>query len=403
MRFYESEAKNVLAKHGIPSPQNGLAATAVDAERIASELGCPVVLKAQVISPSAIRAGAVKTAKTPAEAKQEAERLLQIDDGGRKPKGILVEKNPELAGEYSLSVTYDGVRKLPVMSAASMAGNIEDIAEKQPDRVVKRHFSALLPFSDYTAKELCSSLGLTGSDLTRVTAIASRLAQLFLQYDLTQADIYRLGKVKDSKDGQVVALDCHLDMEVEGRPRQKAILGELGISPDDKRLPREPTAFEIEGAKLDAEDPRGVAGPVVEFDGNIGLVIGAGGGSLTLTDAVRKAGGRPANYAAIGGNPSVRKAERLTKLVLSKPGVKKIAVMSNVVSNTRADLVARGVIKGVLALGLQPKDTIAIFRVPGAWEADAAKILKKYGIEYCDRTVSISEAAKRAVEKIQGR
>jgi len=139
---------------------------------------------------------------------------------------------------------------------------------------------------------------------------------------------------------------------------------------------------------------------VVEFDGNIGLVIGAGGGSLTLTDAVRKAGGRPANYAAIGGNPSVGKAVELTKLVLGKPGVEKIAVMSNVVSNTRADLVARGVIKGVKELGFEPKDKIAIFRVPGAWETDAFKILEKYGVEYCDRTVSISEAAKRAVEKI---
>ena len=95
-------------------------------------------------------------------------------------------------------------------------------------------------------------------------------------------------------------------MEVEGRRRQKAILDELGIRADDTRAPREPTPFELEAAKIDAEDPRGVAGPVVEFDGNIGLVIGAGGGSLTLTDAVRKHGGRPANYAALGGNPSVQ-------------------------------------------------------------------------------------------------
>ena len=105
---------------------------------------------------------------------------------------------------------------------------------------------------------------------------------------------------------------------------------------------------------------------------------------------------------------SIRSVERMTgthrdtitKLVLSKPGVDKIAVMSNVVSNTRADLVARGVIKGIIELGFEPADKILIFRVPGAWEADAAKILQRYGIEYCDRTVSISEAARRAVEKV---
>jgi succinyl-CoA synthetase beta subunit len=190
-------------------------------------------------------------------------------------------------------------------------------------------------------------------------------------------------------------------MEVEGRRRQKAILEELGIQPGDTRAPREQTPFEIEAARIDAEDPRGVAGPVVEFDGNIGLVIGAGGGSLTTFDAVKKHGGRPANYAALGGNPSVKKAQRLTKLVLSKPGVEKIAVISNVLSNTRADLVARGVIKGVLELGFNPAEKITIFRIPGAWEADGIKILQKYGVEFCDRTVSISEAARRAVEKMR--
>ena len=322
---------------------------------------------------------------------------MQIEDGGRRPKGILVEKKAAATHEYSLAVTYDGIRKLPVIVASDMPGRVEDLADSHPDRVVRRHFSALLPFSDYQAKELAASLGLKGADLTRAAALVARLARLFLQYDLTQADVLSLARLED---GTFVAQHCYLDMEVEGRPRQKALLEELGIEPKDTRAVREPTPFEIEAKKIDDEDPRGVAGPVVEFDGNIGLVIGAGGGSLTLTDAVRKHGGRPANYAALGGNPSVRKAERLTRLLLSKPGVKKLAVMSNVVSNTRADLVARGVIKGVIAAGGDPAEKIAIFRVPGAWEADAAKILEKYGVEYCDRTVSISEAARRAVEKI---
>ena len=146
---------------------------------------------------------------------------------------------------------------------------------------------------------------------------------------------------------------------------------------------------------------RGVAGNVVEFDGNLGLVIGAGGGSLTLFDAVRRHGGRPANYCEIGGNPSVSKACELTKLILSKPGVDKIAVMMNVVSNTRVDIVARGVIKGVIESGHKPAEKIAIFRIPGSWETDGFQILKKYGVEYCDRSVSMYEAAGRAVAKIQ--
>jgi succinyl-CoA synthetase beta subunit len=154
---------------------------------------------------------------------------------------------------------------------------------------------------------------------------------------------------------------------------------------------------------IDSADHRGVIqGKDHGFTGNLGLVIGAGGGSLTLTDAVRSQGGKPANYAEIGGNPSVSKACGLAKQVLLKDGVEKIAVMMSIVSNTRVDIVARGVIKACLELDKDPAETIAIFRIPGAWEEEGFKILDRYGVEYCDRSVSMWEAAGRAVEKIQG-
>ena len=123
--------------------------------------------------------------------------------------------------------------------------------------------------------------------------------------------------------------------------------------------------------------------------------------SLTLTDADRQQGGKPANYSEIGGNPSVAKACGLAKEVLEKDGVEKIAVMMSIVSNTRVDIVARGVIKACLELGKDPAETIAIFRIPGSWEAEGFKILEKYGVEYADRTVPMSEAARRAVEKVR--
>jgi len=146
--------------------------------------------------------------------------------------------------------------------------------------------------------------------------------------------------------------------------------------------------------------PRGGAGDGTAFVGNLDLVTGAGGGSLTLFDEVRAHGGKPANYCEIGGNPSVAKACGLAKLVLQKPGVDKIAVMMSIVSNTRVDIVARGVIKACLELGMDPAEKIAIFRIPGAWEEEGFKILEKYGVEYADRSVSMHEAARRAVEKI---
>jgi len=378
MRFYEFETKQLLKKHRIPLVQSELAKTADEAEKLASHIGGPVILKAQAIAPG-LAAASMREVSDSAGAKAAATELLGLDDGGRKPNGILVEARPTGETVYSLSFTYDGTTKRPVVAAADMAGKIDDLGDTHPERIVRRHFSALYPFSDYIAKELAKSLALEGNDLKRMTRIVSGLARLFLEYDLADLDVRSLVKLGD---GNFVVLDVEADLEIEARHRQRPMLDELGF------------------AKIDDEDPRGIISPIAEFDGNIGLVIGAGGGSLTLTDAVRKHGGRPANYAAIGGNPSVDKARRLTKLVLTKPGVDKIAVMSNVVSNTRADLVARGVIKGITELGFEPADKILIFRVPGAWEADAAKILKKYGVEYCDRTVSISEAARRAVEKV---
>jgi succinyl-CoA synthetase beta subunit/citryl-CoA synthetase large subunit len=217
---------------------------------------------------------------------------------------------------------------------------------------------------------------------------------------MTLAEINPLG---ETEDGKFIALDAHMDMENEARPRQNAVLAELGVGGEETRLARDPTPFELAGEEVDAQDHRGVAGNVTEFDGNLGLVIGAGGGSLTLFDAVRAHGGDPANYCEIGGNPSVRKACGLAKLVLQKPGVDKIAVMMSIVSNTRVDIVARGVIKACVELGYDPAEKIAIFRIPGAWEEEGFKILEKYGVEYADRNVSLHEAARRAVVKIQGR
>jgi succinyl-CoA synthetase beta subunit/citryl-CoA synthetase large subunit len=205
-------------------------------------------------------------------------------------------------------------------------------------------------------------------------------------------------------DGRFVALDAHMEMEDEATGRQAQLLREtLGIAEDDTRDTYVPSEFERRVKAIDAADHRGVIqGKDHNFDGNLGLVIGAGGGSLTLTDAVRSQGGKPANYSEIGGNPSVAKACGLAKEVLQKDGVEKIAVMMSIVSNTRVDIVARGVIKACLELGRDPSEAIAVFRIPGAWEDEGARILDHYGVEYYDRSVSLWDAAGRAVEKVQG-
>ncbi|HEX6130414.1 MAG TPA: ATP-grasp domain-containing protein [Actinomycetota bacterium] len=400
MRFYEYEAKALFARHGTPLLRGRVARTADEARAIAAELGGPLVLKSQVLTGGRMKAGGVKFAETPDEAREAAAAILALEIKGQKPKGVLVEERAPLAQEYYAAVTWDGRRKRPVIVFSDMGGiDVEEVAETHPEHVARHHISTLLPFSAFHAKEAIASTGVTGTDLTRLAPIVATLVEVFLRYDLTLAEINPLGK---TTDGRFLVLDGHVDMEGDAREKHAALLDELGIDRDDTREARPPTDFEIRGAQVDASDHRGVAGNVREFDGDLGLIIGAGGGSLTLFDAVRKHGGRPANYCEIGGNPSVKKACELTKLILSKPGVEKIAVMMNVVSNTRVDIVARGVIKGCVESGRDPATTIAIFRIPGAWEDDGFQILRKYGVEYCDRTVSMYEAAGRAVAKMQG-
>lgn len=398
MRFYEFEAKQVLARHGIPVAEGQCVDSAKEAERVAAAIGCPVMVKSQVLSGGRMKAGAVRAADSPKEAASHFEAILPVVVNGQEARSILVEKMSPIAQEYYVGVTWDGRRKLPVLLFSDMGGiDIEEVAEKHPGHVSKTHISTILPVTPRLAKEAVSGVGVSGQALNRLTPIVAALVDIFLAYDLTLAEINPLARLED---GSFLVLDGHIDMEAEARGLHKELLEELGIRPEETRQARPPTDFEIRGAAVDSLDHRGVAGNVVGFDGNLGLVIGAGGGSLTLFDAVRKHGGKPANYCEIGGNPSVRKACELTKLILSKPGVEKIAVMMNVVSNTRVDIVARGVIKGCLDSGLDPKEAIAIFRIPGSWEGEGFKILEKYGVEYCDRSVSMYEAAGRAVAKI---
>jgi succinyl-CoA synthetase beta subunit/citryl-CoA synthetase large subunit len=400
LRFFEYEAREIVKRAGIPVTDYGFTTDAQEAKEIAARIGGSTVIKSQVLSGGRMKAGGVKFADTPAEAEAHAKDILELEINGHMPRGVLVDPKAEVEQEYYAGVVWDGIRKQPVIIFSPVGGiDIEQVAEEQPDKVGRRHFSNILPFGDFEAKEVIASTGVTGSALNKLTPIVTRLAKLFVENDMTLAEINPLARMAD---GSFVALDAHMDMENEARGRHKQLLKDLGVGDDETREAREPTAFELAGEAVDSQDHRGVAGNVTEFDGDLGLVIGAGGGSLTLFDAVRKYGGRPANYCEIGGNPSVSKAKGLAKLVLTKPGVDKIAVMMSIVSNTRVDIVARGVIAACLELGMDPAEKIAIFRIPGAWEEEGFKILEKYGVEYADRSVSMHEAARRAVEKIQG-
>ena len=401
MRFFEYESRRIIELSGIPVTEYGFCTTAADAREAAERIDGPVVVKSQVLTGGRMKAGGVKFADTPEEAEAHTAEILKLEINGHMPVGVLVDPKAEVEQEYYAAVLWDGRAKRPMMLFSDMGGiDIEEVAEKHPNHVGRGHLSNLQPIPDFRAKEVVAATSLTGRELTRATPILARLAQLQRDYDMTLAEINPLARLSD---GSFVALDAHLEMEDEAVGRHKEMLAQIGAELTEPRELYEPSEFERNVKAIDEADHRGVIqGKDHGFEGNLGLVIGAGGGSLTLTDAVRNQGGKPANYAEIGGNPSVAKSKGLAMEVLKKDSVEKIAVMMSIVSNTRVDIVARGVIKACLELGKDPAETIAVFRIPGAWEEEGAKILEKYGVAFRDRSTSMWEAAGEAVEKIQG-
>ncbi|MGH7395282.1 MAG: ATP-grasp domain-containing protein, partial [Candidatus Methylomirabilales bacterium] len=393
VRLLEHEAKRLLLEAGIPVPPGRLVRTARELRAACAELSFPRMVKAQVPAGGRGKAGGVFCAATAEEAERRGRALCAGTLRGFPVEGLLLEEPAAALEEVFLAVTYDAGAKRPVLLATRRGGiEIEAAAAADPAGLVRVPVDVMLGFHPFQAREVASRLGFAGPNLTAFADLTHRAVQTFLRLDATLLEINPLAQ---TGPGTFVALDAHLEIDDDALFRHPELEQVHGIRRREGSG-RSPTPLEVEAARIDALDYRGVAGRVIEFDGELGLLIGGGGASLAAFDAIRRHGGRPANYCEIGGNPSVRKVQALTELLLRKPGVRRLGVIMNVVSNTRVDLVARGVIKGCLAAGRQPRETISVFRVPGSWEEEGAKILRKYGVPFCDRTVSIDEAARRA-------
>src|SRR3954470_9423572 len=243
MRFFEYEARDIIKRAGIPVTDYGFTKDEGEAKEIAERIGGPVVIKSQVLSGGRMKAGGVQFADTPDEAERHARHVLKLEINGHHPRGVLVDPKAQVKQEYYAGVVWDGIRKQPVMLFSDMGGiDIEEVAETHPDHVGRKHFSNLRPVSDFEAKECIAQTGVTGSRLNKLTPILKRLAQLFVDDDMTLAEINPLAEMQD---GSFVALDAHMDMENEARPRQKALLHDLGVGDEETRQAREATEFEI--------------------------------------------------------------------------------------------------------------------------------------------------------------
>lgn len=394
MRLMEYQSKALLKTLGLAFPESRVVDSPEEAFKAVEEMDCAAVIKAQVPFGGRGKAGAIKFVETADEAKAAASELIGMELKGFPVQKVLVEPKVSIAQEFYIGVTWDTSAKLPV-AILSAAGGV-DVESSDKTKIAQQTFDPRLGLYAFQGREMAASVGLTGKPLLIMGSIIANLAKAFLAIDGVTVEI---NPIVLTEEGTFIGVDAHVEIEDDAEARQAKKLEPLGKI-ETNVAGRKPTEMEIEAKRIDSMDHRGVAGRVVEFDGDLGLLIGGGGASLTVFDAILRYGGKPANYAEMGGNPTEEKVSNLTQLILSKPGVTKLAVVMNVVNNTRADVMARGVIDGIRAKGLEPADTIIVFRIPGSWEDEAVQIMADAGVKALGREVSLDECARIAVERM---
>ncbi len=371
MRLLEYQAKDFLKKNGLKVPSGTIIG---ENDRI-PDIRFPAVLKVQIPTGRRGKAGGVRVVKNLEEFRDAIEDLFSRTFYGFKPRKILIEGFVEHTSEMYLGITYDSLKRKPLL-IFSHEGGIE--VEGGERKILE--LSVLNKTFPFQIKKFFVKAGFHGKRAVELSGIAWKCLNLFMVNNLTLLEINPLF---ETPHGFVVG-DAHIEIDDDA--------GGLNYENEYR------SEFERKAEEIDRIDYRGTA-RLVEFDGDIGLIIGGGGASLTIFDSVRKHGGKPANYCEVGGNPTVKKVSKITELILSK-NVRGILVITNVLNNTRVDLMARGVIKGIIESGREPDKVIGIFRVPGAWEDEGRKILSKYGVPFAGREISIDEAVRIGLDRI---
>lgn len=393
MRLYEFESKEILAGEGVRVPRSQLITSIQDTAEYHGLL--PGVVKIQTLSKKRSSVGGIQFVDCTEEVPRVLEKCLGQKFGKTIVEQVLLEERIQSEEEFFLSVSYDNSQGQPVVLFSTKGGiDIEAQALSDPALLHYLPIQPHLPFRPYQAVGWLSEIGFSGDCLGELGGFLEKIVSLFFKYDLLLLEINPLAMLASNG---FVALDCHMEIDDDALQRfpLKSYASLVGRQEGERRL----TEFERQARKIDASDHRGVTGRMLEFPGHLGLLIGGGGASLTIFDAIRKYGGSPANYCEVGGNPTVEKVRELTKLLVSRPSVQFLAIITNVVNNTQAHVVARGVIEGVQQVGKDPRDMIVVFRLPGSGEEECKKFLAQYGIPFNGREVSIEQAASLAVKR----
>ncbi|MBK8231493.1 MAG: ADP-forming succinate--CoA ligase subunit beta [Candidatus Eisenbacteria bacterium] len=377
MNVHEYQAKEVWKSFGIPVPPGEVATTAAEVEAIARKLGGQVVVKAQVHSGGRGKAGGVKLAANPAEAREKAEKILGMEIQGLRVNKVLVAPALDIAHEYYLGIVLDRKAQLPLIMISREGGiDIEEVARTNPAALVKFHFDPTVGLRPFEARRLALAIEPKPEVAFQIAAILQKLAVAFCKSDATLAEINPLIK---TPAGEVLALDAKLNVDDNGLFRQKTI-----------EAMRDLTAEHQED-----REAREVGLSYIKLEGEIGCVVNGAGLAMATMDLVKFFGGQPANFLDIGGSSDPKKVVTAIRIITRDPKVR--AILFNIFGGiTRCDDVARGLIQAVAETGVKLP---IVIRLTGTNEAEARELLKSQpGLTPAE---SMDEAVKKAVELAQ--
>ena len=375
MKLFEYEAKNILSKYGIPVPQGGLATDTQQAREVAAKLKLPAAVKAQVLVAGRAKAGGILFASSKEETGKTAEKLLNMQIKGIPVKSVWIEEKIEVKREIYFGITTDRFNRCYVAVASNVGGvDIEEVAAKTPERVIKSPINPQLGLPSFQARQIARKIGYAGNQISGLGKIFEKLYTIGIDYD---AELIEMNPLVETTEGKFVAADARIIIDDNALFRhqefkERLLEGESELSPQELEAMRNELAY-------------------VKLDGNIG-VIGNGAGLVMATlDTIQYYGGKPANFLDVGGGAPSEKTATALKIVLSDPNVK--ALFINILGGiTRCDEVAKGILEAKEKLGV----TIPmVIRLVGTNEEEGKRILTEAGIHVLE---SMEEAAQRVVQ-----
>jgi succinyl-CoA synthetase beta subunit len=380
VKIHEYQAKAILAQYHVPVPRGEVAFTVEEAEAAAKKVGGSVVVKAQIHAGGRGKGGGVKVARDASEAAAIADKMLgmrlvthQTGPEGRVVERLLVEETLPIERELYLGIVLDRVQAKPVFMASAAGGmEIEEVAAKTPELILKESFEPATGLAAYQARKLAFGMGVPPTSVNLAAAAMTALAKAYVATDASLAEI---NPFILTKDGRAVALDAKINFDDNALYRHKNLLELRDINEEDP--------LEVEASKHGLN--------YIKLEGTVGCMVNGAGLAMATMDIIKYAGGSPANFLDVGGGASADQVKNAFRILISDKNVK--AVLINIFGGIlRCDTLATGVVAAARDLNLKVP---IVVRMEGTNVDQGRKILLESGFNF-----SVGQDMRDAAEKV---